>query len=145
MRVGIDAKKLGGVWQCVLDWPPDNDSRPFDRGYYQLFHFGKASSPNPANCGPLNLLGFSHSLHFTRSNHSPMMQLADLILGATRDHIECKMQGRDSSVGSEAVEIFYDHYRNLNGVIPRYGVIPSTSSESLGKSITEIFKQKTGL
>ena len=104
MRVGLDAKELGGFWQCVLDWPSDNDSKPYDRGYYQLFHFGQASSPRPANCGALNKLGFSHSLHFTRSNHSPMMQLADMVLGATRDHIECRIQGRNSSVGSEAVD-----------------------------------------
>lgn len=142
MRVGLDAKEIGGFWQCVLDWPPDNDTKPFDRGYYQLFHFGKASSPKPAICGPLEGLGFSHSLHFTRSNHSPMMQLADLVLGATRDHIECMIQGRDSSVGSEAVDLFYDHYRNLNGEVPRFGVIASTSNASLGSHISEIFKRK---
>ena len=87
MRLGLDAQEKGGNWQCVLDWPPNNDSKPFDTGYYQLFHFGKASSPNPAICGPLENLGFSHSLHFTRANHSPLMQLADLAIGATRDHI----------------------------------------------------------
>lgn len=142
MRVGMDAKEIGGNWQCVLDWPPDNNSKPFDRGYYKLFHFGKASSPKPAICGSLDGLGFSHSLHFTRSNHSPLMQLADLVLGATRDHIECKIQGRESSVGSEAVNIFYDHYRNLSGNVPRYGVIASTSNVSLGKHISEIFIRK---
>lgn len=142
MRVGLDAKEIGGNWQCVLDWPPDNDTKPFDRGYYQLFHFGKASSPLPAICGPLERRGFSHSLHFTRANHSPLMQLADLVLGATRDHIECRIQGRDSSVGSEAVEIFYDHYRNLNGNVPRYGVIASTSSKSLTAQINSIFSRR---
>jgi hypothetical protein len=70
------------------------------------------------------------------------MQLADLVLGATRDHIECKIQGRRSSVGTEAVEIFYDHYRNLNGNVPRYGVIASTGNERFAKHISEIFKQK---
>lgn len=142
MRVGLDAKEFGGNWQCVLDWPPDNDTKPFDRGYYQLFHFGKASSPLPAICGPLEGRGFSHSLHFTRANHSPLMQLADLVLGATRDHIECRMQGRTSSVGSEAVDIFYDHYRNLNGNVPRYGVIASTSSKNLVTQINKIFSRK---
>jgi hypothetical protein len=142
MRVGLEAKEIGGKWQCVLDWPPDNDSKPFDRGYYQLLHFGKASSPKPAMCGPLERLGFSHSLHFTRSNHSPLMQLADLVLGATRDHIECKLQGRESSVGTEAVEIFYDHYRNSNGAVPRYGVISSTSNSNLVSHISTIFKRK---
>lgn len=141
MRVGLDAKETGGNWQCVLDWPSDNYSKPFDRGYYQLFHFGKASSPQPAICGPLENLGFSHSLHFTRANHSPLMQLADLVLGATRDHIECKIQGRDSSVGSEAVELFYDHYRNSNGKVPRYGVIASTRSSNLVNHISEIFNR----
>ncbi|MBY8964600.1 MULTISPECIES: DUF3800 domain-containing protein [Pseudomonadota] len=142
MRAGLEAKELGGKWQCVLDWPPDNDSKPFDRGYYRLFHFGKASSPRPALSGPLELLGFSHSLHFTRANHSPLMQFADLVLGATRDHIECKIQGRDSSVGTEAVEIFYDHYRNHKGTVPRYGVIASTSNPSLVENVQNIFQRK---
>lgn len=145
MRVGLDAKAIGGHWQCVLDWPPDNNSKPFDSGYYRLFHTGKASSPAAAICGPLENLGFSHSLHFTRTNHSPLMQLADLVLGATRDHIECRMQGRESSVGTEAVEIFYDHFRNQNGEVPRYGVIASTGSQLLVQRIAEIFKQKANI
>lgn len=70
------------------------------------------------------------------------MQLADLVLGATRDHIECRMQGRTSSVGSEAVDIFYDHYRNLDGNVPRYGVIASTSSKNLVTQINKIFSRK---
>ncbi len=143
MRLGLDAKENGGNWQCVLDWPPDNDSKPFDTGYYQLFHFGKASSPNPAICGPLEKLGFSHSLHFTRTNHSPLMQLADLTIGAIRDHIECKIQGRESCVGTEAVEIFYDHIRNKNGKIPNYGIIPSSGSRQLKTQIEAIFSEKT--
>lgn len=142
MRAGLDAKEKGGYWQCVLDWPPDNDTKPFDRGYYQLFHLGKASSPKPAICGPLLDLGFSHSLHFTRSNHSPMLQLADMVLGATRDHIECMIQGRDTCLGNEIVDLVYDHYRNLNGDIPRYGVVASTGNTTLVKHISKIFKRK---
>lgn len=145
MRVGLDAKDIGGYWQCVLDWPPDNNSKPFDSGYYKLFHTGKASSPKPAICGPLERIGFSHSLHFTRANHSPLMQLTDLVLGATRDHIECKIQGRQSSVGTEAVEIFYDHFRNQDGEVPRYGVIPSTGSQRLSRRVTEIFNRKANI
>jgi hypothetical protein len=141
MRVGLDAKEIGGNWQCVLDWPPDNNSKPFDSGYHRLFHTARASSPAPALCGPLEKVGFSHSLHFTRANHSPLMQLADLVLGATRDHLECKIQGRESSVGTEAVDIFYDHLRNHNGEVPRYGVIPSTGNPGLSNQVAEIFKQ----
>lgn len=142
MRIGIDAKERGGHWQCVLDWPPDGNSKPFDAGYYRLYHYGKASSPRPSICGPLEKLGFSHSLHFTRCNHSPMMQFADLILGATKDHIECQVQGRGSCVGTEAVELFYNHFRNLNGEIPKYGVIASTGNASLSATVAQIFKKK---
>lgn len=144
MRVGLDAEGIGGHWQCVLDWPPSNDTKPFDRGYYKLFHYGQASSPKPALCGPLEKLGFSHSLHFTRANHSPLIQLTDLVLGATRSHIECQMQGRASGVGSEAVEIFYDHFRNKDGVIPRYGVAASTGSVKLAARIKRAFSRRTG-
>lgn len=142
MRAGLEAKELSGKWQCVLDWPPDNDSKPFDRGYYQLFHSGKGPSSTRATCGPLEPLGFSHSLHFTKANHSPMMQLTDLILGATRDHIECKIQGRESSVGTEAVDIFYNHFRNKDGVVPKYGVVVSTGNTRLAGQIKEIFKKR---
>lgn len=145
MRVGLDAKNSGGNWQCVLDWPPDNDTRPFDTAYYRLFHFGQGASTTPAHCGPLEKLGFSHSLHFTKSNHSPLMQLADLVLGATRDHIECVVQGRNSCVGSEAVDVFYNHYRNLNGRVPIYGVVPSTRNTDLKKMIEKAFSRKTSL
>jgi hypothetical protein len=142
MRVGMDASERGGRWQCVLDWPPENDSKPLDRGYYQLFHFGRASSPKKAHCGPLEKAGFSHSLLFTRCNHSPMMQIADLVLGATRDHLESVLQARGSTVGGEAVEIFYDHFRNNNGNVPRYGVACSTGSKKLLCVIEKAFKRK---
>lgn len=142
MQVGLEAREIGGKWQIVLDWPPDNDSKPFDRGYYKLFHSKKTLSGVSAKCGKLEPLGFSHSLHFTRANHSPLMQLADLVLGATRDHIECKIRGRESSVGTEAVEIFYDHYRNNNGTVPQYGVIASTNNNLLVNQINSIFSRK---
>jgi hypothetical protein len=136
MRLGLDAKVTGGHWQCVLDWPPSSDTKPYDRAYYQLFHSAKASSPNPAYCGPLEPLGFSHSLHYTRCNHSPLMQLTNLLLGATRDHIEAS---GENCVGSEAVSIFYRHFRNRDGQIPGFGVTAQSSSESLSKHINKIF------
>lgn len=142
MQLGFDAKKIGGKWQIVIDWPPDNDSKPFDRGYYRLFHVGKTASGVSAFCGKLESLGFSHSLHFTRANHSPLMQFSDLVLGATRDHIECLIQGRESSVGTEAVNIFYDHFRNNDGVVPQYGVVVSTNNRPLLNHISQIFSKR---
>ena len=142
MRVGLDARDLGGYWHCVIDWPPDNDTKPFDRGYYRLFHFGQGASPNAALCGPLEKVGFSHSLHYSRANHSPLLQLADLILGAIRDHVECRLQGRGSCVGTECVEIFYDHFRNKRGTVPRYGVSVSTRNQSLANQVNEIFRRQ---
>jgi hypothetical protein len=142
MRVGLDAAEELDSWQCVLDWPSGNNSKPFDTGYYTLYHYGKGASGTPAKCGKLEDLGFSHSLHFTRCNHSPMIQFADLVLGAIKDHIECKIQGRETSLGSEAVDIFYDHFRNLNGAVPRFGVVPSTSNADLSRQISKIFARK---
>jgi hypothetical protein len=142
MRVGIDAKEDSDSWQCVLDWPGGNNSKPFDTGYYNLYHYGKGASGTEARSGKLEGLGFSHSLHFTRCNHSPMIQFSDLIIGAIKDHIECKIQGRNECVGSEAVDIFYNHLRNLNGSVPKYGIIASSSNKGLSQQISDIFKRK---
>jgi hypothetical protein len=122
--------------------PPDKDPTPFNRGYYNLFHYGKTSANVVSHCGPLEKVGFSHSLVFTSCNHSPMLQLVDLAIGAVRDHIECQSQGRKSSVGTEVVNVFYNHFRNLNGVVPRYGVTAATGNEALAEKIASIFAKK---
>lgn len=71
MRAGWDAKERGGKWQCILDWPPDEDPTPFNRGYYNLYHSGKSSAGITSHCGSLEKAGFSHSLLFCVMQSQP--------------------------------------------------------------------------
>lgn len=141
-RLALDAKKDHKFYQCVLDWPSEGDSHPFDDGYFKLYHDGQMSSSLECYAGPLEKLGFSHSLHFTRCIRSPLMQFTDLVIGATRAHIECKIQDRSYSIGTKAVEIFYSHYRNNNGTIPGYGVVTPTGNKNFLEKIKKIFNKK---
>ncbi|MCK9555930.1 hypothetical protein M0R36_08990 [bacterium] len=142
MRAGIDAKDSGEYWQCILDWPPDQDPTPFNRGYYKLFHYGTSSADIVSHSGSLEKAGFSHSLLFASCNHSPMLQLVDMAIGAIRDHIECQIGRRGTCLGSEVVDIFYNHFRNLDGIVPKYGVSASTGNEKLVQQIENIFARR---
>lgn len=72
-----------------------------------------------------------------------MLQLVDLAIGAVRDHIEYKIENRGNEFGSEIVDMFHDHFRNLDGVVPTYGVTASTGNEVLTQHIKKILERKT--
>ena len=142
MRVGLEAKGISDTWQCVLDWPPDSNPKPFDSAYYRLHHNGLDSTGKEIYAGPLSLIGFSPSLYYTRCNHSPLLQLSDLIVGATKDHIEANLQNRSSCVGSEFVNTVISRFRERDGVIDGYGVVASSGNPQLKSTITKLFGRK---
>lgn len=142
MRIGLEAKGSSDTWQCVLDWPPDGNPKPFDSAYYRLHHNGLDSTGNKIYAGPLSALGFSPSLYYTRCNHSPLLQLSDLIVGATKDHIEANLQGRASCVGSEFINALLSRFRERNGVIDGYGVVASSGNHQLKSVITNLFGKR---
>ena len=139
MRLALDASETKEHWQCVLDWPPSGESSPFDKAYYPVFHYGKTINDVTVNAGSLEPLGFSHSLLYARCNHSPLLQLADVIVGAARDHLEAVMQQRTECLGTEMVQLMKPKFRSVGGKIAGYGVVASGGNRDLRAAIEKAF------
>ncbi len=141
LQLAFDASADPDRWACVLDWPPGSEALPFDQAYYHLFHEGTTPSGVKSMKGALEPLGFAHSPFYARCNHSPLLQLADIIIGATREHIESVMQERASCLGSEVVGIFKKKFRTDSmGRITGYGVVPSGGNHRLKAHVQKAFQ-----
>ena len=140
LQLAFDASGSPDRWACVLDWPTGNEAQPFDQAYYHLFHEGKTASGVKSMKGALEPLGFIHSPFYARCNHSPLLQLADIIVGATREHIEAVIQERTECLGSEVVAIIRKKFRcSYTGRIPGYGVVVSGGNLQLKSHVDRAF------
>ncbi len=135
MRVGIfaNSNNLEHI-QVVLDWPESNDSRPFDKEYFYGYNRGVNSNSQNYFCGPLNAIGFEQNLFYARCNHSNLLQLTDIILGATRDWLETELQGRDYSIGKELSQLFISKFYNYPDIL-NYGINISANNASFKKEV----------
>lgn len=107
MRVGLYAKEMNLDYiQAILDWPEGNDSKPYDKEYYYAYNRGTNSEGQEYYSGALKSLNFDQTLYYARCHHSNMLQLADIIMGSTRDWMETELQRRDYSVGKELTTLF---------------------------------------
>lgn len=141
LQLSFDASDSSDRWACVLDWPPNSDAQPFDQAYYHLFHEGRTLSNVTSKNGALESLGFIHSPLYARCNHSPLLQLADVVVGATREHIEAVIQNRPGCLGSEVVTIIRKKFRcSYEGRIPGYGVVVSGGSTHLKAHVDRAFQ-----
>jgi hypothetical protein len=108
MRVGLYSVKMKLDYvQAILDWPEGNHSKPYDKEYYYAYNRGTNSDGQEYYCGPLKDINFDQTLYYARCHHSNMLQLADIIMGATRDWMETELQKRDYSIGKELTALFF--------------------------------------
>jgi hypothetical protein len=141
MRVGMYSKinKLDYV-QAILDWPEGNDPKPFDKEYFNAYNFGRNSSGQGYKSGALKDLNFDQTLYFARCNHSNMLQLADIIIGSSRDWMETELQKRDSSVGKKLTSLFFPKLYGYPNNILGLGINVSSRNENLRTFLKETIK-----
>jgi uncharacterized protein DUF3800 len=134
MRVGLyaDEKSLDYI-QVILDWPEGNDSKPFDKEYFYAYNKGINSNSQEYYCGSLNQLNFDQTLYYARCHHSNLLQLADIIMGATRDWMETELQGREYSIGKELTQSFFSKFYGYPGKILGRGINVSSKNASFKK------------
>jgi hypothetical protein len=131
MRVGLYARemKLDYV-QAILDWPEGNDSKPYDKEYYYAYNRGANSDGQEYYSGPLKEINFDQTLYYARCHHSNMLQLADIIMGSTRDWMETELQKRDYSIGKELTSLFFPKLYGYPKKVLGYGInVSSTNSD----------------
>lgn len=138
-RIGNEAKSYPDQYQIVLDWPHNNNPKPYNRNYYYMYNSKKTYSGNNNMIGPLMKLNFSPSLLFAQMNHNPLLQFADILIGALKDTIEMKLQNRDNCLGKECIDLVKNKFRSSkNGKIVGYGIAVASGNQELRKQIEEI-------
>ena len=67
-----------------------------------------------------------------------MLQLADIMLGATRHWIETELQNREYSIGSELAKLILPKFYSHKGSILRAGISVSTNNTQLMEDLEGI-------
>lgn len=127
--------------QVLLDWPDRNDSKPFDSEYSHAFNNGRTATDNISyNCGKLSDLRFLDSVSYSNMRHSTLLQAADLIVGATRELIECCLGKKESGQGVDCLRIVRDKFRGAPNNILGYGISIPSGNKSFKQAVQNSLK-----
>jgi hypothetical protein len=134
MRYGLhvrDEKPLAA--HVILDWPDKGISTPFDSEYACAYGRGKTTDGSVTyKCGKLSSLGFADSVMFTNMHHSTLLQVADLVVGATREFLECCLEKKQGGQGLDCLQLIRERFRGAPGEIVGRGlIIPSGNAKLL--------------
>lgn len=143
MRFGLHVQETPSDFALViLDWPDGGNSQPFDSEYSAAFNSGKTRCGDiKYQCGPLSKLNFIDSAVYANMHHSTLLQVADLIVGATREVIECCLGKKDGGQGVDCVRIVKDKFRGApNNVVGR-GISISTGNKEFLRSVSDGLKK----
>jgi len=127
MRFGlcVQAAKPSSA-QVVLDWPDKGEAEPFSREYAAAYIQGKSRAGVTYYCGPLNNLGFLDSVMYTTMVNSTLLQFTDLVVGATRELVDCAIGKRTECLGLDLARILRSKYYGAPNEIFGRGInVPS--------------------
>jgi hypothetical protein len=86
------------------------------------------------HAGPLKELGFADCVYYANMNYCALLQLSDLILGATRELIDVALGRRTAGTGSALCTALKCHYVGYpNAICGRDINIASKSNETRSK------------
>lgn len=121
-RVGLYIRNQGtGPAEIVLDWPAEGKRYLFDLEYHCARQNGTTADYDQGYaCGPLSNLGFGESALFTSTNECSILQISDLIVGATRELVEEALGRKENSLGVALLNRIKDKFEGApNNVIGR--------------------------
>lgn len=129
--------------QVILDWPEKANAKPFDVEYASAFSYGQTHDKSVKySSGRLCDLGFSDSVLFASMHHSTLLQVADLIVGATREFIECCLSKKEAGIGVECLRLVKQNFRGAPEKIVGRGIVIPTGNNDLlmrvKKGVSEI-------
>jgi len=106
-RVGLYIKDLASESaEVILDWPDKNKRSLFDLEYRSAYQKGiSAVYGSGYISGPLKSLDFSDSVLFTGTDQCSLLQISDLIVGATRELVEEALGQRRNSLGASLLKL----------------------------------------
>lgn len=132
MRFGLHMKyKKNQNAEVVLDWPDKNLKTPFETEYHSAYYGGQEFLS-----GPLKELGFSDAPLFSSMNENCLLQLSDLVVGASREFLKFTMDAkRKDSFGVSCFQEILPLFRGYPNDIIGYGLIISPSRSQFKRDI----------
>lgn len=122
--------------QVLLDWPDRSESKPFDLEYSTAFSYGTTRAGNVQyRCGPLSALRFLDCPTYANMHHSTLLQTADLVVGATREVIECCLGKKESGQGVDCARVVRDKFRGAPDRILGYGISVSSGNRGFSDAV----------
>jgi hypothetical protein len=130
----------------ILDWPEKGDPGPFDREYASAYVYGTSTNRDVKyHSGPLSQINFSDSVMYSSMRHSTLLQLADLIVGATREFVECAIGKKDDPFGLQLLRVLQGHFRGAPDKIFGRGINIASGNAGLRTSVRDaILRELTG-
>ncbi|WP_165847892.1 DUF3800 domain-containing protein [Paraburkholderia lacunae] len=143
MRLGLHARdRKPDCVQVVLDWPDKGKSKPFDLEYASAFSHGRTYDKDVNySSGRLANLGFLDSPVYANMHHSTMLQFADLVVGATRELIECAYEKKESAFGVDVLKHVSSHFRGAPKSICGRGISVPSGNVRLRTAIERFVKE----
>lgn len=142
MRFGLHVRETKpSQAQVVLDWPDKGISKPFDSEYAYAYGRGKTSNGIPYQCRKLSSLGFSDSVMFTHMQYCQMLQIADLVVGASREFLECCLGKKEGGQGLDCLRTVRDKFRGAPGNIVGRGLVVSSGNTKFQSSVRRGVKE----
>ncbi|MEM9360843.1 MAG: DUF3800 domain-containing protein [Pseudomonadota bacterium] len=127
----------------VLDWPDRGDSNPFDSEYASAYNDGRTREGHVGyNSGPLDKLKFLDCVSYVNMRHSTLLQFADLVVGATRELIECSIDKKSSGLGVDFAKEISRNYRGYPDQIIGRGISLASSSSGFKSSVYEFVNRE---
>lgn len=122
--------------QVVLDWPDRSETKPFDSEYASAFtHGSTAAGTVQYRCGRLSDLRFLDSATYANMHHSTLLQAADLVVGSTREVVECCLGKKESGQGVDCAQIIREKFRGAPEKTFGYGLSVSSGNKAFSDAV----------
>ena len=147
MRAGLFCKEKAGGRRVdvLLDWPEANNPAPFVSEYHTGWRYGRSGPEGTEvkyECGCLADLAYAPTTSFARTDFDPRLQLADLVVGATREFISFALgKVREDAFGVERFKALLPHLYARNGRTLGAGITVSPTMKPLSTCVLEALKK----
>jgi hypothetical protein len=151
MRVGLFCKEAakGRRVDILLDWPERNDRGPFVAEYYSGWRHGRSGPEGksvPYHCGALSDIAFTPTPTFAGTEFEPRLQLADLVVGATREFISFSLgKIKEDAFGVQRFKSLLPHFYQTSDwqILGRGVTISPTDSDFSAAVLSGLKKLQT--
>lgn len=120
----VKTEKVGEA-RVVLDWPQGNDRKMFDEEYGLAYRRGQAADGNRYLSGPLCEVGFDDAPMFSITHQSAMLQIADLVVGASRYFLHATLHKKEYGQGLTCLRQVRGNFHGEAEHACRYSFVPS--------------------